>query len=100
MINHAKGRSAKNDLRTGASTAAVVNITTAKPAGEKAHHDIRPALISIKNTCSYTGLGKTSVYAKIASGELEAIRLGSKTLVTMVSIDALIERAERIGQAA
>lgn len=41
------------------------------------------------------GIGKTKLYELLASGELEAIRVGRRTLILRASIDALIERLRR-----
>jgi excisionase family DNA binding protein len=38
------------------------------------------------------GLGKTKLYELLGDGELEAIRVGRRTLVLRASIDALVER--------
>lgn len=37
-------------------------------------------------------IGKTKLYELIAVGELEAIRIGRRTLIMQASIDALIQR--------
>lgn len=37
-------------------------------------------------------IGKTKLYDLIAAGELEAIRIGRRTLIMQASIDALIQR--------
>jgi excisionase family DNA binding protein len=39
---------------------------------------ISDALLRLKTVQALTGLGKTSIYALIKSGELDAIRLGSR----------------------
>lgn len=43
---------------------------------EAAQHD--DALLKIATAQAISGLGKTTIYAKIAAGELEAIRLGKR----------------------
>jgi excisionase family DNA binding protein len=38
------------------------------------------------------GVGRTTIYGLIASGQLEARKLGSRTLITAASIEALLAR--------
>jgi excisionase family DNA binding protein len=42
------------------------------------------------------GIGRTTIYGLIASGQLEAVKLGSRTLVTAVSIEALLASLPRV----
>lgn len=46
---------------------------------------------SINDTAKALSLGRTSVYAMIADGRLEAFKLGRRTLVKAESIRRLIE---------
>lgn len=46
---------------------------------------------SINDTAKALGLGRTSIYAMIADGRLEAFKLGRRTLVKVVSIRRLID---------
>jgi excisionase family DNA binding protein len=41
-------------------------------------------------------IGRTTVYALIGSGKLEAVKLGSRTLVTAASIEALLASLPRV----
>jgi excisionase family DNA binding protein len=41
------------------------------------------------------GIGRTTVYGLIAAGKLEAVKLGSRTLITAASIDALLASLPR-----
>ncbi len=47
-------------------------------------------VLSIQDTASALGLGRTSIYALIKKGRLETVKLGSRTLVKTSSILALI----------
>ena len=47
--------------------------------------------VSINDTAKALGLGRTSIYAMIADGRLEAFKLGRRRLVKAVSIRRLIE---------
>jgi excisionase family DNA binding protein len=50
----------------------------------------RPALLSISDTARELGIGRTTVYKHIEAGTLIVRRIGSRTLVTRESIEALI----------
>jgi excisionase family DNA binding protein len=45
--------------------------------------------ISISDTVKALGLGRTTVYAMIADGRLEAFKLGRRRLVKVASVRAL-----------
>lgn len=51
---------------------------------------MEPLAISIKDTARTLGLGRTMVYALIAEGRLEAIKIGRRTLVRVDSIRRLV----------
>jgi excisionase family DNA binding protein len=53
--------------------------------------------VSINEAARALGLGRTSIYALINEGRLEARKLGRRTLVTTESIRALIEGAAIVG---
>jgi len=52
-----------------------------------------PRLVSVKQAAHLLGIGLTKTYELISEGILEAVTIGSRRLVTMRSIDALIESA-------
>lgn len=54
---------------------------------------LSPRLVSIKDACRILGIGQTKVYELIAEGLLQTVPIGSRRLITMASIDALIEGA-------
>jgi excisionase family DNA binding protein len=51
---------------------------------------MEPLVYSINDTAKALGLGRTSIYAMIADGRLEAFKLGRRTLVKTESIRRLI----------
>ena len=51
--------------------------------------------ISINDAAKALGLGRTSIYAMIAEGRLEAFKLGRRRLVTVASIRRLAATAPR-----
>jgi excisionase family DNA binding protein len=51
---------------------------------------------TIEGACQRLGnIGRTTIYGLIAAGRLEAVKLGSRTLVTAASINALIANLPR-----
>jgi excisionase family DNA binding protein len=54
-----------------------------------------PICVRVDRALSDLNIGKTKLYELLASGELEAIRIGRRTLVLQASIDSLVERLRR-----
>ena len=50
-------------------------------------------LITIKQTCELLGVGRTTCYLLITSGELVVVKIGRATRVRSSSVAALIERS-------
>lgn len=50
----------------------------------------RPLAYSIKDACSVSSLGRTSIYSAISSGRLKAVRVGGRRLVQADSLRSLI----------
>lgn len=55
---------------------------------------IRPLLVDTKTACNLLGIKRTKLFELLGQkeGGLTRRKIGSKTLVTMSSIDALVER--------
>jgi excisionase family DNA binding protein len=51
---------------------------------------MEPLALSINDTANLLSLGRTSIYAMIADGRLEAFRLGRRRLIRMESIKRLV----------
>lgn len=47
--------------------------------------------ISINDTAKALGIGRSSVYALLKSGKLDAIKIGRRTLLTTASIKRLAQ---------
>lgn len=53
---------------------------------------VAPKLVSVPKAMRALGVGRNTVYKLIASGELESIQLGTRRLIPVAALDALIER--------
>jgi excisionase family DNA binding protein len=51
--------------------------------------------VSISDAAKVLGLGRTSIYAMIAGGRLDAFKLGRRRLVRVDSIRRLVASSER-----
>lgn len=45
---------------------------------------------SIREACSASSLGRTSIYTHIASGRLRAVKVGGRTIIPSDSLHALV----------
>lgn len=45
---------------------------------------------SVKEACTASSLGRTTIYAHIAAGRLRANRIGGRTIIPAASLHALI----------
>lgn len=52
-------------------------------------------LFSIAEAATALGLGRTSVYNFINSGDLKTVKLGTRTLIKVSSLEALINKSEK-----
>jgi excisionase family DNA binding protein len=50
----------------------------------------RPLAYSIKDACSVSSLGRTTLYSHMKSGRLKAIRVGGRTLIPAESLHNLL----------
>lgn len=55
------------------------------------HGAIAPITMRVPQACRYLGIGRSTLYVLIGKGEVEAIKLGSATLVLTASLDKLVE---------
>lgn len=49
---------------------------------------------SVAEACDLTGLGRTTIYARIQSGELITRKVGRRTLIVIHSLLALVDAPE------
>lgn len=57
-------------------------------------------LIPVRDFCDRYGIGRTKVYELLGSGTLEAVRIGSRTLITGDSIEQWAASLPRFKSAA
>ncbi len=55
---------------------------------------MEPLAVSIKDAAKALGIGRTSIYAMIADGRLDAFKIGRRTLVRMELIRRLVEKRD------
>ena len=56
--------------------------------------------LSIGETVRLFGIGRTKLYELINSGDIEAIKLGRRTLIRAESLRAFVARLPRVSRAA
>lgn len=59
------------------------------------HQREAPAARTIEATCAHYGWTRTFVFAKLATGDLEAVKAGRRTLPTTASADRLFNNLPR-----
>jgi excisionase family DNA binding protein len=62
----------------------------------ESHHTPRLGY-RIGELCAATGLGRTTIYALIASKQLEVVRVGRCTIVKAASVEALLQQSGQEG---
>lgn len=53
---------------------------------------VDPICVRVNDAARMIGVGRTKLYELISSGELEAIKIGKATRITMASLQKLVER--------
>ena len=54
------------------------------------NHALTKIAYSIREACEVSSLGRTTIYAHIASGRLKSTRIGGRTIIPADSLRALI----------
>lgn len=64
------------------------------PLGTQSQHStIEPLAVRVPVAMQMIGVGRTTLYRLIASGDLRTVKLGRATLITMSSLRRLVEGA-------
>lgn len=56
------------------------------------HSSSKSRLVTIRGACERLSLGRTTVYGLLRSGDLEARKIGRRTMISVESIEALVKR--------
>ena len=64
-------------------------------ASQNRQTDIEPIAMRVPEACRYLGIGRSTLYVLISTGEIEFIKLGSSTLVLTESLKSLVEHRRR-----
>lgn len=75
-------------------------ISTALPSGPRAIASVKPALASIPDARLYLGGPSRSKFYADLLPHLEKVKIGTRTFVTLESLDRLIEALRVSGRAA
>ncbi len=69
------------------------------PADEKKNDQLLLPLeritVRIPVAIEMTGIGRSKLYELIAAGDIEAVKIGASTLITVASLRRLIQKAKR-----
>jgi excisionase family DNA binding protein len=62
-----------------------------------------PVLLRINDACRFIGIGRSKLYELIAQGQIDAVKVGARTLVPTTSLEKFIRslpsiRADRPNQ--
>lgn len=52
----------------------------------------RPLAVRIPDAVRMTGIGRTKLYALIATGEVTTVKIGRSTLIPVASLEALLHK--------
>jgi len=61
---------------------------------------IEPLVLGVKEAAAFIGLSKSRLYELIAGGQIEARKLGARTLVPTASLRSYVANAPRISEGA
>lgn len=71
------------------------NVPQANPMRGIAKLPIEPLTVRIPIAVQITGIGRSKLYELIAAGEVDVVKIGASTLITMASLRRLIEKSQR-----
>ena len=81
-----KGRNVEDGVQLG--------LPLDKPRPPKLNVQCEPITVRIPEAIRLTGIGRSKLYDLIASGDLEAVKIGTCTLIPMASLHSLIARSK------
>lgn len=71
------------------------NVPQANLMRDIAKLPIEPLTVRIPIAVQITGIGRSKLYELIAAGEVDVVKIGASTLITMASLRRLIEKSQR-----
>ena len=92
-FNESQGYSAKKAERRILAMPSKVPPANLLP--DAAQLPIEPLTVRIPVAVQITGIGRSKLYELISAGELDVVKIGASTLITMASLRRLIERCQR-----
>jgi excisionase family DNA binding protein len=64
-------------------------------AGEIIGTHVEPLAVDIPGACRLTGLGRSKIYQLISAGDLKALKVGARTIITVDAIRDCLHLLER-----
>jgi hypothetical protein len=77
-------------LARGLQSAVTTPLPLPVPFYEPSSRSLRPLAVPVKTARELIGVGNTSMWALIKSGQVDVIRPGRRTLVVLASLDAFV----------
>ena len=71
---------------------AIQDAPGAEASGDAGHAGDSFVCVRVSRAAAMLDIGKTKLYELVGNGDLEAIRIGRRTLILQTSIDMLISR--------
>lgn len=71
--------------------------TMAVPPKDRLSHYGPPLLISQEEAAHRLGISRTTVWRLLRNGDLDAVPIGARTLITYRSVEDFISRLRRVG---
>lgn len=64
--------------------------TEAQPARQFRPQPVEPLSYTVSAAVRATGIGRSTIFAMLADGRLERVKVGKKTLIPRASLEALV----------
>ena len=61
---------------------------------DKTHQPLQPIAVSPNEAARLAGVGRTTLYAALSSGDLKSIKIGTRRLITVDAIRAWLQQHE------
>ncbi|MGQ2940255.1 MULTISPECIES: helix-turn-helix domain-containing protein [Sphingomonadaceae] len=71
------------------------NVPKTSPMPDIMQLPLEPLTVRISVAVQITGIGRSKLYELIAAGEVDVVKIGASTLITVASLRRLIEKSRR-----